>query len=59
MTLVTGIEGDEASLLALAKKMKTACGAGGTVKDGSIEIQGDHVEKVLGLLSAEGYRPKK
>jgi translation initiation factor 1 len=59
VTLVTGIEGDESRLLALAKRMKTACGAGGTVKEGAIEIQGDHVEKVQALLAVEGYRPKK
>ena len=59
MTLVTGIEADDSRLLALAKKMKAACGAGGTVKEGAIEIQGDHVQKVQALLAAEGYRPKR
>ncbi len=59
MTLVTGVEADEARLQALAKAMKTRCGAGGTVKNGTIEIQGDHVETVLAILSAEGYRPKR
>lgn len=59
ITLVTGVEGGEKVLAALAKELKARCGAGGTVKDGAIEIQGDHVETVLGLLAADGYRPKK
>jgi translation initiation factor 1 len=59
VTLVTGIEGGEAVLAPLAKTMKARCGAGGTVKDGVIEIQGDHVEAILAWLSAEGYRPRK
>ena len=59
VTLVAGIEGGEAILARLAKTMKARCGAGGTVKDGVIEIQGDHVEMVLALLSAEGYRPRR
>jgi translation initiation factor 1 len=59
VTLVTGIEGGEAVLAPLAKTMKAQCGAGGTVKDGVIEIQGDHVEAILALLSADGYRPRK
>jgi translation initiation factor 1 len=59
VTLITGIEGGEAVLAPLAKTMKARCGAGGTVKDGVIEIQGDHVEAILALLSADGYRPRK
>ena len=59
VTIVTGLEEDAAALDALAKKLKARCGAGGTVKNGVIEIQGDHVETVLSVLSSEGYRPKK
>ncbi len=59
MTVVTGLEESEDPLAALAKKLKARCGAGGTVKNGVIEIQGDHVETVLSLLSSEGFRPKK
>lgn len=59
VTLVAGVEGGDAVLAPLAKKIKTRCGAGGTVKDATIEIQGDHVEAILVLLSADGYRPKK
>ena len=41
----------------LAKKMRAACGCGGTVKDGAIEIQGDQREKIAQSLSAAGFRP--
>ncbi len=41
----------------LAKKMQKACGAGGTVKDGRIEIQGDRREIVARILSEAGFRP--
>ena len=59
VTLVAGLEENEESLGFLAKKLKARCGAGGTVKNGVIEIQGDHVETVLSVLSSEGYRAKK
>ena len=41
----------------LAKKMRAACGSGGTVKDGVIEIQGDQRETVARILSEAGFRP--
>lgn len=41
----------------LAKKMRNACGCGGTVKDGEIEIQGDQREKIARILSEAGFRP--
>jgi translation initiation factor 1 len=54
-----GVEGGDEVLAPLAKTLKARCGAGGTVKGGTIEIQGDHVEAVIALLAAEGYRPKR
>ncbi len=42
---------------ALAKKMQKACGTGGTVKDGQIEIQGDQRESVVRILEEAGFRP--
>jgi translation initiation factor 1 len=41
----------------LAKKMRNACGCGGTVKDGVIEIQGDQREKIAAILTEAGFRP--
>ncbi len=41
----------------LAKKMRNACGAGGTVKDGRIEIQGDRREIIARILTEAGFRP--
>ena len=41
----------------LAKKMRAACGCGGTVKDGQIELQGDKREQVAKILAEAGFRP--
>ena len=41
----------------LAKEMQRACGTGGTVKDGRIEIQGDHRVKIAAILAEAGFRP--
>lgn len=41
----------------LAKKMRAACGCGGTVKDGAIEIQGDQRETIARILTEAGFRP--
>ncbi len=55
VTLVQGVPLDDAALNQLGKTLKTACGSGGTVKDGVIEIQGDHRELLVRVLSAQGY----
>ena len=59
VTLVKGLALDEAALIALGKSLKAACGSGGTVKAGVIEIQGDHVERVVAALLAQGHRAKR
>jgi len=59
VTLVRGLPLDDAALIALGKQLRTACGSGGTVKEGVVEIQGDHVERVLAWLTAQGYCPKR
>ena len=48
-----------AELDALGKQLRTACGAGGTVKDGVIELQGEHRDRVVALLQARGYSVKR
>lgn len=59
VTLVKGVPLDDEALTALGKKLKAACGSGGTVKDGVIEVQGDHVEKVMVTLVAQGFTVKR
>ena len=59
VTLVRGLPLDDAALAALAKQLRAACGAGGTVKDGLIEVQGDHVERVATLLSQQGWKVRR
>ena len=59
VTVVRGLPLDAAALATLGKQLKAACGSGGTAKDGVIEVQGDHVDKVLALLQAQGYAAKR
>lgn len=59
VTMVTGISLADKDLDALGKQLKASCGSGGTVKDGVIEVQGDHVDRIVALLLAQGYKAKK
>lgn len=59
VTLVRGLPLDNAALAALGKRLRSACGAGGTVKDAVLEVQGDHVDRVVGWLQQEGYAAKR
>ncbi len=59
MTIVTGVLLDEPGLQKLATELKKRCGAGGTVKDGVIEIQGDHCDLVVAELTKRGYTVKR
>lgn len=59
VTLVKGALLGPEALAELGKKLKNACGSGGTVKDGVIEVQGDHVERVLEALKKLGHTVKR
>ena len=50
---------DATALTTTGKRLRTACGAGGTAKDGVIEVQGDHVERVMAWLIQAGHRVKR
>jgi translation initiation factor 1 len=59
VTVITGLPGKANEVLALAKALKAAAGAGGTVKDGALELQGDHrglVEEALAVLGLKSKR---
>jgi translation initiation factor 1 len=58
VTVITGLPGDESELKELGRQLKAKCGAGGTVKDGVIEIQGDHRHVLLQELSNRGWEVK-
>lgn len=59
VTLVKGLALDATALAVLGKQLRAACGAGGTVKDGVIEVQGDHCAVVMAALDKLGHRPKR
>jgi translation initiation factor 1 len=59
VTVIKGLALDPLALASLGKQLRTACGSGGTVKDGVIEVQGDHCDLVMEMLGAQGHRPKR
>lgn len=58
VTVVSGLPGSTEALAEAAARLKKLCSSGGTVKDGVIEIQGDHREQVAGALRALGHTVK-
>jgi len=58
VTVITGFQTKTETLSALTKQLKAQCGTGGTVKENEIEIQGDHTQKLLQILTQLGYKAK-
>ncbi len=59
VTLVSGVPLPPEELKELARQLKQKCGSGGTLKDGVIEIQGDHRDAMMELLKARGWAVKR
>ena len=59
VTVITGLPLSPNDLKELSKKCKQMCGSGGTVKDGVIEIQGDHRDRLVKYFETEGYKVKR
>ena len=59
VTIISDLPLDETGLTELATELKTRLGTGGTVKDGRIEIQGDHRDRIVQELEGMGYRVKR
>jgi len=59
VTLVRGLPLDMPALMLLGKQLRTACGCGGTVKDGVIEVQGDHRDRVVDWLIGQGWEASR
>jgi translation initiation factor 1 len=59
VTAITGVPLAGAELDKLATELKRRCGSGGTVREGTIEIQGDHRDLIVELLTARGFRVKR
>ncbi len=59
VTVVTGLPGSDEALKELAGALKRHCGTGGTVKDGTIEIQGDHCDLLVAELAQRGMKVKR
>jgi translation initiation factor 1 len=56
VTIVTGINTSDIDIDELARTLKTKCASGGTIKDGNIELQGDHIKKVKNVLEDMGFK---
>jgi translation initiation factor 1 len=59
VTVITGVPVTEGELTTLAAELKRRCGSGGTVKNATIEIQGDHRDAIVDVLIARGFKVKR
>ena len=59
VTLVKGLALDADELNAVGKQLRSACGSGGTVKDGVLEVQGDHCDRIIAELQSRGFKPNR
>lgn len=59
VTIITGFQSRPETLKALLKTLKSKCGAGGSVKDDTLEVQGDVVDRAIEILQQKGYRAKR
>ena len=58
VTVITGLQHSPETMTKLLKKLKAQCGSGGTVKDHTLEIQGEHKQRLLDMLTKLGYKAK-
>ncbi|RME83359.1 MAG: stress response translation initiation inhibitor YciH [Caldilineae bacterium] len=59
VSVLRGVAGDESAKKALLKRLKAELGTGGALKDGDLELQGDHRERLLQILPKLGYTARK
>jgi translation initiation factor 1 len=58
VTVIAGFQHKSETLAQLLKQLKAQCGTGGTVKENTLEIQGEHKQKLLEILTKLGYKAK-
>lgn len=58
VSVIRGLDPDGNDFPALLTRLKTACGAGGAIKDAAIEVQGKHLDRIRTELQSIGYRVK-
>ena len=59
VTVVTGVPGPPTEVEGLGRELRAGCGTGGTTRDDTIELQGDHRDKVEAVLARRGLRSKR